>query len=104
MLNAAGFEVVVACDGREAVRLAQETEPDLVVLDIQMPEMDGYAACEQILQNQGSIPIVFLTREPGTHLSALGDQLGAYLPKPAREATFIATIRSLLERAATQTC
>ena len=102
-LKAAGFEVHVAADGLEAVRATGEVEPDLVILDIQMPEMDGYEACEQILQN-GPLPIVFLTREHGLHLNSLGDQLGAYLPKPADPHTLVTTVRKLLERAGKQTC
>ncbi len=102
-LSAAGFEVFVACDGLEAVHMARKVEPDLVILDIQMPEMDGYAACDQILQD-GPLPIVFLTRDLAPHLKSLGDQLGAYLPKPADDETLLKTIRDLLGRAATQTC
>lgn len=102
-LSAEGYDVFLACDGLEAVRMAREVEPDLVVLDIQMPEMDGYEACEQILQT-GPLPIIFLTKDLALHLSALGDQLGAYLPKPADEETLVKTVRTLLQRAATQTC
>ncbi len=102
-LRAAGFEVFVACDGLEAVQTAREVEPDLVIIDIQMPEMDGYAACDQILQN-GPLPIVFLTRNLAPHLTALGSQLGAYLPKPADDETLVNTVRGLLQRAATQAC
>jgi len=102
-LRAADFEVFVACDGLEAVRIAQEIQPDLVILDIQMPVMDGYAACDQILQN-GPLPIIFLTKNLAPHLNTLGNQLGAYLPKPADEETLIRTVRKLLQRVATQTC
>jgi DNA-binding response OmpR family regulator len=101
-LTAAGFDVFLAGDGLEAVHLAQDVHPDLVILDIQMPEMDGYEACDLILQN-GSLPIVFLTKDQAPHLSVLGDQLGAYLPKPAEEHTLVNTVRNLLQRA-TQTC
>lgn len=102
-LSAAGFQVIVACDGFEAVRLAREAEPDLAILDIQMPEMDGYAACDQILQH-GSLPIILLTNHLAPHLNTLGNQIGAYLPKPADDETLISTVRKLLQHAAAQTC
>ncbi len=98
-----GFEVTLARDGLEAVQLAKVSSPDLVILDIQMPEMDGYEACEQILALEGrraDLPIIFLTKESAGHLSALGDQFGAYLPKPVSEQTLLDTIHSLLQRGA----
>lgn len=104
-LTAAGFEVSLACDGLEAVQLARRDHPDLVILDIQMPEMDGYSACEQILAlGPRHVPIIFLTNESAKHLCALGDQLGAYLPKPVHEDTLLTTVRALLQRVVPQTC
>lgn len=98
-LSRAGFDVNLACDGLEAVLLAKHTLPDLVILDIQMPGMNGYDACEEILalDHIGPVlPIVFLTKETAHHLHTLGSQLGAYLPKPVCEATLLATVRNLL--------
>ncbi|MEM7477577.1 MAG: response regulator, partial [Planctomycetota bacterium] len=46
-LTRAGYEVILSCDGVEAVELARKHSPDLAILDIQMPEMDGYTACEK---------------------------------------------------------
>ena len=103
VLRAAGYEVFVACDGAEAVRVAREVEPHLVILDIQMPEMDGYAACDEILQI-GPLPIIFLTKTLAPHLNMLGHQLGAYLPKPINEKTLVDTVRYLLQCANTTTC
>ena len=83
-LSAAGFDVTLACDGKEAVQLARRDHPDLVILDIQMPEMDGYTACEEILALNDrcpDLPIIFLTKDNAKHLDALGSQLGAYLQK-----------------------
>ncbi|MCA9125785.1 MAG: response regulator [Planctomycetales bacterium] len=102
-LQSAGYEVFLACDGLEAVRVAREVDIDLAILDIQMPEMDGYTACEQILRD-GVLPIIFLTRDVAPHLSTLGDQLGAYLPKPADDKTLLKTVRNLLQRVVTQAC
>jgi len=98
-LTSQGFDVTLACDGKEAVCLAQSNPPDLVILDIQMPEMDGYTACEQILAYEDRNPdlqIIFLTKESAGHLSALGRQFGAYLPKPVCEGTLLSTVQSLL--------
>jgi DNA-binding response OmpR family regulator len=100
VLKGAGYEVSVACDGAEAVQLAREVAPDLVILDIQMPEMDGYAACDQILQN-AQLPVIFLTRSRATQLDVLGHQLGAYIPKPADDQMLLDTVRELLQSAST---
>ena len=93
------FDVTVACDGKEAVRCAQINPPDLVILDIQMPEMDGYAACEQILaieDRPSNLPIIFLTKESARHLNVLGQQFGAYLQKPVSEDILLSTVQALL--------
>ncbi len=98
-LAAAGYDVILASDGLEAVRSAQRDHPDLVILDIQMPEMDGYTACEEILsleESPAGLPIVFLTRDTAKHLNVLGTQLGAYLPKPVTDETLLSTISGLL--------
>lgn len=102
-LVSAGFEVILASDGKEALQCARRDRPDLVILDIQMPEMDGYAACEGILElenRRSTVPIVFLTRESAQHLDALGNQMGAYLQKPVTEERLLSTIRALLDRSA----
>ncbi|MEM7312301.1 MAG: response regulator [Planctomycetota bacterium] len=95
ILSPAGYQLLFASDGREAVDMATLGHPDLAILDILMPEMDGYAACDEILK-QSVIPIVFLTREPGPQLSELGRQLGAYLPKPVDEESLLLTVADLL--------
>lgn len=98
-LSAAGYDVILASDGLEAVRSAQRDQPDLVILDIQMPEMDGYTACQEILaleKMSSGIPIVFLTRDTARHLNLLGTQLGAYLPKPVTDERLLSTVGQLL--------
>lgn len=95
----AGYDVILASDGLEAVRSAQRDHPDLVILDIQMPHMDGYTACQEILaleESRSGLPIVFLTRDTAKHLNVLGTQLGAYLPKPVTSETLLATVSELL--------
>lgn len=102
-LTKADYDVSLARDGEEAVLLAQNDLPDLAILDIQMPGMDGYAACQRILDLTGpesKIPIVFLTKETANHLHTLGSELGAYLPKPVSDEMLLSTICRLLEREA----
>lgn len=92
-----GWDVTLASNGKEAVELARRDEPDLVILDIHMPRMDGYNACIEILEYM-DIPVIFLTTETAKHLEAMGDRLGAYLPKPADAGTLVATVQALLDR------
>ena len=99
ILTKSGFEVILACNGVEAVELTRKHAPELVILDIIMPEMDGYSACEKILSDR-TIPILFLTKDPGQHLSILGDQLGAYLPKPVEERELVSVVHSLIHETA----
>ena len=101
ILVAANYEVILATDGLEAIHLFASSRPDLVILDIQMPEMDGYSVCDEILamnQNGDDLPIIFLTKDRANHLAALGRQLGAYLQKPVNDRTLLETVRSLLNR------
>ena len=102
-LSKADFEVSLARDGEEAVLLAENNLPDLAILDIQMPGMDGYATCQRILDLSGpevTVPIVFLTKETANHLHTLGSELGAYLPKPVSDEMLLSTVCELLEREA----
>lgn len=101
-LEDAGYAVTLAADGREAVRAARSECPQLVILDILMPEQDGYAACLEIRelgQPWRSLPIIFLSREHTPALDALGAELGAYLAKPVRTELLLSTVASLLARA-----
>lgn len=100
VLSNAGFSVSLARDGQEAVQLATHEFPDLAILDIQMPELDGYTACDEILaidNGRPNIPIVFLTKEKAKHLQTLGADLGAYLPKPVSDEKLLSTVHQLLE-------
>ena len=102
-LSKADFNVSLARDGEEAVLLATNNLPDLAILDIQMPGMDGYATCQRILDLSGpevNVPIVFLTKETANHLHTLGSELGAYLPKPVSDEMLLSTVYDLLEREA----
>lgn len=87
LLIAEGYEVLLARDGDEGLRLVAAERPDLLILDIQMPGTDGYTLC-QSLRDMGQpwdqLPVVFITSLESHALNLLGDQMGAYLKKPVR--------------------
>jgi len=100
MLERAGFEVVAeARDGREAVALAAEHRPDLAVMDVKMPELDGIEAARQMLE-QRQIPIVMLTAFSEAALVGRAVDAGVfgYLVKPFRESDLLPAIEAAQAR------
>jgi AmiR/NasT family two-component response regulator len=100
MLERAGFEVVAeARDGREAVALAAEHRPDLAVMDVKMPELDGIEAARQMLE-QRQIPIVMLTAFSEATLVGRAVDAGVfgYLVKPFRESDLLPAIEAARAR------
>ncbi len=99
-LEAQGYEIVTAADGEEALALARETAPDLVLLDIQMPKLDGIAALKQLKRDAALrfVPVILLTAKADTQDVVAGLDAGAddYLTKPFDQATLSARVRSLL--------
>ncbi len=96
-LSEAGYDVTLASDGQEAVQFARRDRPDLVILDLQMPVVDGYTACAEILALEDRpLPIILLTNDTANHLAALGSELGAYLHKPVTETQLLSTVGNLL--------
>ena len=94
-----GYEVITGCDGVEAVELAQSQNPDLIVLDIMMPRLDGLEACSKI-REFSNVPIILLTAKADDMDKLLGFDRGAddYLPKPFNVLELKARIRALLRR------
>lgn len=94
-----GYEVLVAHNGQDGLHLALETQPDVVVLDVLMPEMDGWAVCRE-LRRQSGVPILMLTALGDEIDRVLGLELGAddYLTKPFSTRELLARIRALLRR------
>lgn len=94
-----GYEVITGSDGLEAVRLVQEQSPDLIVLDVMMPNMDGMTACSKI-REFSSIPIILLTAKTDDMDKLMGFDVGAddYLTKPFNILELKARIRALLRR------
>jgi response regulator NasT len=100
MLERAGFEVVAeARDGLEAVRLAAAHEPDLAVMDVKMPNLDGIDAARQIIERR-AIPIVMLTAfsEAGLVGRAVDAGVFGYLVKPFRESDLLPAIEAARAR------
>lgn len=96
-----GYTVVTGSNGAEAIRLAQDPEVDLIVLDIMMPEVDGLTACAKI-REFSNVPIIMLTAKTEDMDKLMGFEQGAddYLTKPFNILELKARIRALLRRAA----
>lgn len=60
-LRLAGFEVEAAADGRQALRLSEESRPDLVILDVMLPDLDGFAIADRLRAGGRRVPVLFLT-------------------------------------------
>jgi DNA-binding response OmpR family regulator len=101
-LRRAGFDVTVATDGREALRLALSESPDLVVLDVAMPELDGLSVLDQMRTNGSTreTPVVLLSASAQESQVKDGLRRGAnaYVKKPFSPEELVATIEQLLRR------
>jgi DNA-binding response OmpR family regulator len=100
--GAEGYEVITAADGEEAVTIARSEKPDIIVLDIMMPKMDGYEACKQIKadpQTQG-IPVILLTAKGREVDRKLGAEAGAddYVVKPFSPGRLIERVEGFIKR------
>ncbi len=98
-LKQAGFRVVKAYNGREAIFQARHEKPDLIVLDVMMPEMDGYEFM-RLHRRERATPIIMLTARVEEEDKVIGLELGAddYVTKPFRPRELLARIRALLRR------
>ena len=98
-LTKEGYETKRAFDGREALRMVPIFDPDLIILDIMMPEMDGYEVCREVRKNN-STPIIMLTAKGETFDKVLGLELGAddYMVKPFDTKELVARVKAVLRR------
>lgn len=98
-LEASGYEVITARDGLEAVDLAARAKPDLIILDIRMPKMDGYQAC-QYIREFSAVPIIMLTALAENADKVKGLDAGAddYVTKPFSADELLARVRAVLRR------
>jgi len=99
-LRYAGFEVITAAAGTEAVQAAQRHRPDLIVLDVMLPDMDGFDVVRRLRGGGDRIPVVFLTARDGMEDKVRGLTLGGddYVTKPFSLEEVIARIRAVLRR------
>ena len=95
-----GYSVLVATDGRSAVRIAEEEQPSLILLDVMLPEMSGLDVCKQIRANNNDIPIIMLTARGQEVDKVLGLKLGAddYVTKPFSFMELMARVEAVLRR------
>jgi len=95
-----GYRVTIAADGESALRLARETGPDLIVLDLMLPKLDGLEVCQR-LRAECSVPIIMLSAKGEESDKILGLGLGAddYITKPFSPGELTARVKAVLRRA-----
>ena len=99
-LRKARYDVVIASDGRQALRLARETSPDLILLDLMLPEVDGLDVCRE-LRKSTSVPIIMVTALGEETDRVVGLEVGAddYITKPFGMRELLARVKAVLRRA-----
>ncbi len=99
-LEQEGFHVLTAYDGKQAMRIARHDRPDLVVLDLMLPEMDGWDVC-RALRKESDVPVIMLTARVEETDKLIGLELGAddYVTKPFSPRELVARVRAVLRRA-----
>jgi len=97
-----GYEVIAASDGQQALNLAKTEKPDLMVLDLMLPKIDGYKVCRMLKfdEKYKDIPIIMLTARTNETDERLGKEVGAdaYIKKPFQPEVVIDEIKKLLNR------
>src|SRR4051812_22579906 len=98
-LDKAGFRVLTAANGEEGLELVAAEQPDLVILDVMMPGLDGYAICQRI-RELSLVPVVLLTAKSEQVDKLRGFEVGAddYLTKPFSPPELLARVRAVLRR------
>ena len=104
VLTASGFQVTTANNAKEAFELVERIHFDLIILDVLMPEIDGYEACRRLRENPltAQTPIILLTALDSLENKMKGFEAGAddYLPKPCEPEELVARVRVWLRRSA----
>jgi DNA-binding response OmpR family regulator len=100
-LNNDGFSTMSAGDGTQALQMTRCNQPDLVVLDIMLPKLDGWEVCRQLRQEGNMIPIIMLTAREEDVDKIVGLELGAddYMVKPFNPRELVARVKAVLRRA-----
>ena len=101
-LEASGFEVVTASDGQEALEKARREIPDLIILDLMLPKIDGYKVCRLLKfdEKYKNIPIIIFTAKAQDVDKKMGEEVGAdaYIVKPFESSVLLDKINELLKR------
>lgn len=95
-----GYQVIKGSNGLEAITLIKNKQPDLVVLDVMLPKLDGFEVCRQLRLEQNQIPVIMLTAKDDEISRVLGLEIGAddYLTKPFSPRELIARIKTIFRR------
>ena len=101
-LRAEGYDVIVADNGILAIELAKQQQPSLIILDVQMPDMDGITTCEKIreIPSLKETVVTFLTARSEDYSQIAGFEAGAddYITKPIRPKVLVSRVKALLKR------
>ena len=99
-----GCAVTTGATGNDALRLAESEQPDLIVLDVMLPDIDGFEVCRRLRASDDEVPIIFLTARDTTSESITGLTLGGddYITKPFSVEALAARVRAVLRRARRQ--
>ena len=99
-LEIEGYEILAAYDGQEGLEKAQEEKPDLILLDVMMPKMNGYQVCRLLKYDEEfqNIPVIIITARGQEQDKMTGDEVGAdeYITKPFENGVLFAKIKELL--------
>ncbi|MCK5655472.1 MAG: response regulator [Candidatus Aureabacteria bacterium] len=100
-LEANNYEVILASDGEQALEKARGEKPDLIILDIMLPKMDGYKVCRMLKfdDKYSSIPVIMLTARSQESEKSMGEEVGAdaYIIKPFEPQMLLGKIKELLK-------
>src|SRR6202042_3565541 len=101
-LNFHGCAVTTGATGEEALQLADAYDPDLIVLDVLLPDIDGFEVCRQLRSVANNVPVIFLTARDATVDTVTGLTIGGddYITKPFSVEALIARVRAVLRRTA----
>jgi two-component system, OmpR family, alkaline phosphatase synthesis response regulator PhoP len=106
-LKKEGYDVLTASNGKDAIEIAKKELPQLIVLDVMMPDMDGIETCREIREQKGlsDVLIAFLTARSEDYTQIAGFEVGAddYITKPIKPRVFISRVKALLRRLQTST-
>ncbi|HEX8007847.1 MAG TPA: response regulator transcription factor [Trebonia sp.] len=99
-----GCTVTLGATGNDALQLAETDRPDLIVLDVMLPDIDGFEVCRRLRASSNDVPVIFLTARDTTSDTVTGLTLGGddYITKPFSVEALVARVRAVLRRAARQ--